>query len=62
MGWHRAKLLSIAGVVIDYLISFLEFDFSSYQAVLDGLLELDIFTSSTDVRYDDFVSAESTAV
>jgi len=38
----------------DYLISFIEFDFSSYQAVLDGLLELDIFAPSLDVHYDDF--------
>ena len=40
--------------LVDYLISFIEFDFSSYQAVLEGLLELDIFASSIDVCYDDF--------
>ena len=40
--------------LVGYLISFIEFNFSSYQTVLNGLLELDIFAPSLDVRYDDF--------
>jgi len=43
-----------SATLADYLISFIEFDFTSYQAVLDGLLALDIFAPNLDIRYDDF--------
>ena len=38
----------------DFLFSFIAFNFTPYKAVVDGLLDLDIFAESLDVSYDDF--------
>jgi len=38
----------------DFLFSFIQFNFAPYKAVVDGLLELDIFAESLDVSYEDF--------
>lgn len=44
--------------VSNFLIEFVEVEFSLHQMLIHGLMELDIFQESLDVHYDDFLDCK----